>query len=178
MSLASTLVSGDEVILTPEESRICAWVGRMRFENARRCHRNPGLGPSMSGPEHHIRGAHCEFAASLILNVKWRPTIGQVRPGDVGDFIEVRSAEQADGRLIVKPDDDDEAPFVLIVAEMKTLRFRAAGWLYGREAKRFPLVTQFGDPAHFVPQRELAELRLLKALIRSAGIGDLMEALK
>lgn len=165
-----------EIILTAEESRICAWVGRMRFADARRLARNPGLGPPHTTDAYDIRGAHCEFAASLILNVSWRPTIGKIGTPDVGDFIEVRSTDLETGRLIVKPEDDDDAPFVLIVAKMESLRFRAAGWLYAGEAKEFPLLTEFGDPAHFVPQSALSSVATLRALIdREVPIMDLRE---
>ena len=159
------LLSRDECAMTAWESRICAWVGRQRFANATRLDRDPGQGPSPSGDFHHIRGAHCEYAGSLILNVSWRPHIGVIDQPDIGDFIEVRSADREDGRLIVKPDDDDDAPFVLVVADMENLRFRAAGWLYGREAKLFPLETRYGDPAHFVPQSKLRSLATLRELI-------------
>lgn len=164
-------MNDDEVILTPEESRICTWVGRKRFENARRLDRNPGLGPPHTTADHDIRGAHCEFAASLILNVSCRPTIGEISAPDVGGFIEVRSTDIETGRLIVKPGDDDLAPFVLIVANMEQLHFRAAGWLYGNEAKGFPLLTDFGDPAHFVPQGALSSVATLRALIAAPYAG-------
>lgn len=156
------------VVLTPEELRICAWVGKMRQENAEKLHRAPGLGPShASGGLLHIRGAECEFACSLMLNLSWRPAIGQIDQRDVGGLIEVRSTVLQNGKLIIKPTDDD-AIFALIVKEGVT-RFRFGGWIFSSEAKLYPLVTGKGDPAHFIKQRDLWSLNDLKRVIRSKG---------
>lgn len=145
----------DVAQLTEWESQICTWVGKQRFTNAKKNARDPGDGPPHDNPEMDIRGAHCEFAASIMLNLYWRPTIGRLRDRDVGGLVEVRSTILEKGKLIVKPADDDDAPFVLIVADMLALRFRFGGWLFARQAKAYPLCRDFGDPAHFVEQSNL-----------------------
>ena len=165
------MISANECVLTIYESRMLTWVGRKRFENAVRNHRNPGDGPSSSGPEHHIRGTHCEYASSIIFNLYWRPAIGELERPDVGGLLEVRSTDLEHGRLIVKPNDDDDAPFVLI-EDMGNLHYRAVGWLYARQAKQFPLErkwlkrwSRWGDPAHYVSRQDLANLAALHELI-------------
>jgi hypothetical protein len=158
----------EEVTLTPWESRICAWTGKQRFLNAQEFDRDPGLGPSQESD--HIRGAHCEFAASIMLNLYWRPNVGNVggkRQRDVGGVVEVRSTVLETGRLIVKPKDDSDAPFVLIVADMEALRFRFGGWTFGRNAKERPLACEHGDPAHYVPQSKLWNMADLKFWLRA-----------
>jgi hypothetical protein len=147
----------DEVTLTTWESRICAWTGKQRFLNAQELDRDPGLGPSQTceNAEFHIRGAHCEVAASIMLNLYWRPNIGEIKKRDVGGLVEVRSTVLETGRLIVKPRDADDAPFVLIVADMDALKFRFGGWTFARDAKLWPLNPDYGDPAHYVEQSEL-----------------------
>jgi hypothetical protein len=150
----------DEVTLTTWESRICAWTGEQRFLNAQELDRDPGLGPSQTceNAEFHIRGAHCEFAASIMLNLYWRPNIGEIKKRDVGGLVEVRSTILETGRLIVKPRDvlkSADVPFVLIVADMERLHFRFGGWMLARDAKEFPLDGHHGDPAHYVPQAKL-----------------------
>ena len=141
--------------LTQWESRICTFVGRQRYANANKLCRDPGLGPPHDNDRMDIRGAHCEFAASIMLNLYWRPSIGELNNLDVGGLVEVRSTVYGNGRLIVKPDDDDAAPFALILADMDTLRFRFGGWMFARDAKEFPLDSKHGDPAHYVPQEKL-----------------------
>ena len=162
----STTLSFDRVILTEEEGRICTWVGRQRYANAIRFGRDAGKGPSADGGDQfHIRGAHCEFAASLMLNLSWRPHIGETRMRDVGGLVEIRSTEDdANGHLIVKPSDSDYAPFALVICYMSERRFRLAGWLFGGEAKKYRILDKFGDPAHFVPQDAL---RAANTLVRS-----------
>jgi hypothetical protein len=154
----------DVVILTGAESRICRWVGRQRFEDAVSKGRKPGAGPSMdAGSAWHIRGAHCEYAASLVLNLFWRPKIGEVDGRDVGGLVEVRSGVSDRDRLIVKPKDDPEAPFVLVIAEMEFLEFAVVGWMFGANAKSYQKIAYEGcDPAHYVPQGDLWPIAQLR----------------
>jgi hypothetical protein len=141
--------------LTHWESRICTFVGRQRYANANALERDPGEGPPHDNDRMDIRGAHCEFAASIMLNLYWRPSIGELKNRDVGGLVEVRSTVLGNGRLIVKPKDDDDAPFALILADMDTLRFRFGGWMFARDAKAWPLNSDHGDPAHYVEQAKL-----------------------
>lgn len=161
----------DECVLTEAERRICTWVGRQRLAAALREDRDPGLGPSGDGDEkHHVRGAHCEYAGSLILNLYWRPSVGSIKSRDVGGMIEVRSTDRPNGRLIVKPKNVQEtprAPFVLIVCDEQLRHFRFGGWIHAEDAKASPLLTKFGDPAHFIEQPQLKSLDDLLELIRN-----------
>lgn len=160
-------MSDGEVTLTHWESRICTFVGKQRYANADELGRDPGAGPSRNGGDgFHIRGAHCEFAASIMLNLYWRPTIGETKNRDVGGLVEVRSTVRPSGRLIVKPKDHDDAPFVLIVADMDELLFRFGGWMFARTAKQFRLCPDFGDSAHFVDQPSLSERETLLEWLR------------
>ena len=172
--MSDVIADDDVVLLTPYESRMCAWVGKQRFANAERLNRDPGLGPPHVCAEMHIRGAHCEYAASLLLNRSWRPSIGKIDNLDVGGLVEIRSTVLETGRLIVKPADND-APFVLIVADMERLRFRFAGWMFARDAKAWPLLTEFGDPAHFVEQSALSTRSELLAWLREAEMEEMMQ---
>lgn len=144
-----------ELTLTKTEMEMCRLVGEERWRYARRTGRDPGLGPTKDArnAENDIRGAECEFAAAQMLNLGWRPTVGQLDALDVGGVCNVRSTILADGRLIVKPSDPDWVPFVLVVKQ--NCHFRLAGWLYGYEAKAFPETDAYGDLAHFVSQKDL-----------------------
>lgn len=158
----------EEVTLTTWESRICTWTGKQRFLNAQELDRDPGQGPSQTceDAEFHIRGAHCEFAASLMLDLSWRPNVGEIKKRDVGGLVEVRSTVLKSGRLIVKPKDDDDAPFVLIVANTASLKFRFGGWMFARDAKAWPLNGEHGDPAHYVEQKFLSNYDSLREWVR------------
>lgn len=149
------------ITLNEAETRICTWVGQQRF--SRRGREGLGKGPSKDEytPALAIRGALCEFAASLFANVYWRPIIiFEQRERDIGGLIEVRSGTELNHRLIVKPHDDSAAPFVLIIMQPKN-RFGFGGWMLASEAKTYRLLTEHGDPAHYVTQRELHTLSSL-----------------
>lgn len=166
---------GDCVVLTPAELRICRWVGRQRRSSAQRHGRVPADGPTKyvapADASLDIRGVECEFAASIVLNMSWRPTIGQIDQPDIGDGVDVRSTELANGRLIVKPK-DAERPFVLVV-KMSADTFRVPGWLMASEAKaRFPLLTGHGDAAHFVPQERLRPIDELRRALNHQSVSN------
>ena len=165
----------DFVSLTRWESRICTWVGRQRYADATGHDRDGGEGPQDMGADLHICGAHCEFAGSIFCNLYWRPTIGEFGQPDIGGLVEVRGTTLEHGRLIVKPKEDDDAPFVLIIANLETLRFRFAGWAFGRDAKLAPLVSEFPapgggvrrrDPAHYAGQDVLEPRSTLMAWLK------------
>lgn len=151
------------VELTEYEMQMCEKVGRDRHAAAVAKHRNPGLGPSNA--EGHVRGAQCEFACSVGLNLFWRPFF-EVITGlkDVGDMVQVRSTVLSHGRLIVKPADKSCDPFVLVRQEGRL--HSLVGWLNAGDAKQLvELNSDHGDPAHFVGQHLLLDLAALKRAV-------------
>ena len=173
--MSDVVSDADVTLLTPWESRVCAWVGKQRFANARQLDRDPGEGPPHTDAERDIRGTHCEFATSILVNRYWRPSIGEIDKPDVGGLVEVRSTILETGRLIVKPNDNDDAPFVLIVADMDRLRFRFAGWMLARMAKGWPLVTTHGDPGHYVDQSALSSRSELLEWLHEQDMEEMMD---
>lgn len=155
-------VARDFVQLTEAERRIAKWVGEQRYDYALRTGRNPGNGPSRhnGGPHFHIRGACSEFAASIMLNLYWRPAIGQLDQRDVGGIVEVRSTELPHGRLLIKP--GDTGPHMLVV-QINEHEYQSPGWLNAEDAQLLPLV-QFGDAVHCVGQAALRPLKELAAM--------------
>jgi hypothetical protein len=97
----------------------------------------------------HVAGAAAELAWAIHLGVPWDrdviPDPGGKRPGaadhDVCGY-HVRSTCHRGGRLLVRPTDPDDAPFVLAYTAIPAITF--AGWLYGREAKEVPLAVITG----------------------------------
>jgi hypothetical protein len=155
------------VELTKYESRFLTWLGKQRYANACERDRDPGLGPSADGGDAwHIRGCHAEYAASIGLNLYWRPHIGLTKQIDVGGLIEVRSIDQEWKSLIVKPDARD-VPFVL-VHNFAELSYRLLGWRFASDVKRgYRLRLDRGDPAHFCPSRELDGIETLLDWIKN-----------
>jgi hypothetical protein len=151
-----------DVELTAHESRILTWTGKQRYADACARNRDCGLGASANGgDEFHVRGAHAEYAASIALNLYWRPSVGLIHEKDVGGLVQTRSVTNPTFGLIVKPKDSDADPFVLVLQRSR-LAYRMIGWLFAADVKtRYPLRTDRGDPAHFAPARELNDMDTL-----------------
>jgi len=70
----------------------------------------------------------------------------------------VRTTALAKGSLIIRPDDADERPFILVLSHLAPV-FYLCGWLYGYEAKQQSAWWTDGgngrDPAWFAPQEAL-----------------------
>jgi hypothetical protein len=153
-----------KVTLTADELDMCGAIGEARDKSARSLGRDPGGGSTREAVDasNHIRGARAEYAVSRALNLYWRPTIGIVDEPDVGGFIQVRSTDKRDYRLIIKPNAKDGEPYVLVYTpDMRAFFIR--GWIMAGEAKRKFALTQFGtrDPAHFVPNDALKPMDVL-----------------
>lgn len=104
-----------------------------------------------------IEGAAAEMAVAKFLNLYF-PGKGQLRADDVGvnTGIQVRASEYDQARLILHPDDPDDATFYLVTGRMGIYVIR--GWLVGRLGKRDEYWTDptgNGRPAYFVPQSAL-----------------------
>jgi hypothetical protein len=150
-----------DVNLTENESRMCTWVGKMRHANAVEYARECGRGASATttnGPELHILGAHAEYAASIALNLYWRPNVGLLKEKDVGGLVQVRSTRSSHYALTIKPKDHDADPFVLAL-QLSLQKYRMRGWLFAGDVKaRFPLRADRGDPAHHAEAADLADM--------------------
>jgi hypothetical protein len=147
--------------LTEHESRICTWTGKQRYADAIAHNRNGGLGPGNDGSERHIRGAHGEYAASIALNLYWRPSIGLIGEKDVGALVQTRCIDDPRLSLVVKPKDPDADPFVLVL-QLSPFEYRLLGWRFAGDVKAgYPLRTDRGDPAHYCPSDELDDMAAL-----------------
>lgn len=159
--------------LTPSELTLAAIVGALRFVRAIVNDRPETHGSSRYGAwTRHIEGAAGEMLYAKIINSYWTGMNGKVCHGDIG-IVEVRTTHWKDGRLIVHPEDEDNAPFILAVGLAP--KFRFAGWLFGKEAKRDEW---WDDPkgedraAYFAPQSALRPMHTLTdAYAHQVGAG-------
>ena len=113
----------------------------------------------------HIVGAIGELAFAKVMGRYYPFTIDTFkRVGDVG-FYEVRTRCHPRYELIVRDEDRDDRPFVLVRGVIPT--FDVVGWCWGGEAKRHQeWKKNHGDrvPAYFVPDQFLQPLGLLPVL--------------
>jgi hypothetical protein len=145
------------VTLTWDEVETVAIVGVRRSIAARskgwRQRFEPGR-PKTSQWEWDIGGALGEYAVAKALGLPWDERIGLPGPGDVG-HLEVRTTRWRNGRLILHPEDQDKALFLLVVGEPPT--FRLVGWIWARDGKRDDYWEEGKSgqaDAFFVPQQE------------------------
>lgn len=141
--------------LTHSEIMQAAIVGVMRGVSAMKNNRLPRYGATDDNAwQISIQGAIGEFALAKALDRFWHNACGTPEAGDVGD-LEVRTISKPNHRLIVHPQDADDAPFFLI--HVDGCQCEIKGWLYGSEAKQDQFWTDpgTGRPAFFVPQHQL-----------------------
>lgn len=107
----------------------------------------------------HIIGALGEKAAAKALGVYFSETVGTFHNG-VPDLkgLEVRTRSKHDYDLLVRPDDDDDIPYVLVTGTGP--EFHVWGWMTGAEAKQDRWSKTHGNrpPAFFVPKEHLHDL--------------------
>ena len=117
-----------------------------------------------------IAGAIGEYVAATILDLEWKPKIGDPSPGDIGDNTEVRTTvrkpkDKSARRLLIHDDDPNDVYFVLVRIDPKTLpTVDVAGWYIGRNAKRTDWIddpTGEKRPAYFVPNHLLNDINIL-----------------
>lgn len=118
-----------------------------------------------------IMGALTEYALAKAVNCHWEPATDSPLsslPGDVGS-LQVRSTCHMSGKLIVHPQDADDAPFVLAVLREPEIKF--CGWLYGHEAKLLGERRAGASNTEFwVPQSLLHPIEDLLPIVESPSV--------
>lgn len=149
------------VTLTKWERHQASTFGYLRWEEAEKERRqNKLLKPDkLLG---HVEGVLGETAYAKDINVYYTPTVNTFKKPDVNGR-QVRCRSQHDWELIVRPDDPNDEPFVLVTMDWREPdKFRVYhGEIWGREAKLhrewFEDHGDYGKPAYFVPQEFLFE---------------------
>ena len=105
--------------------------------------------------EDSVVSAMCELAVAKALNLFWCPNVGITTGVDVGGAIEVRMCREANHRLVLRPSDKDDMPYVLVLAQPP--HFTILGWLLGRDGKKEEHLDyrNNGEELYFVKQRFL-----------------------
>lgn len=113
----------------------------------------------------HIEGAASEFVVAKYLGLHWGVDINAFQDGDL-EGIDVKSTTHESGRLIVKPGDNSDLIYVLVVGKVPSLRI--IGWAYGHEAMQDRYLTKLDrnrPETYAMPQRELHSMSELRRLI-------------
>jgi hypothetical protein len=110
-----------------------------------------------------IVGAWGECVVAKATGLYWCGDLGGPDGGapDVGPY-HVRTAGEPTGRLILRDDDADDAPFVLVVPAGAPGRFQIVGSIDGRDGKQPAYLESPAGraPAYFVPHSALRPLEI------------------
>ena len=103
-----------------------------------------------------IESAHAEMAVAKLFGLYWSGTLNTFRGADLHDYIQVKSTDLPDGRLIVRREDATDHVCILVIRE-NTRTFRVVGWVAAGDAKQDEWLTNPNgtDAAWFLPQDQL-----------------------
>lgn len=151
------------VQLTWHEQFLAAQVGLLRYFRAVRDRRLDGHGLSVSngdGIAFHINGAMGEMAFAKSEQLYWDGSVDTFKRPDVGG-IYVRTRSRPEYELLIREDDPDNAPFVLVRGQEGC--YDIVGWMWSQEAKQPSWQHDYGnrEPAWFVPDRYLQPIDTL-----------------
>lgn len=106
----------------------------------------------------HIIGALGEMAAAKALDVYFGSTVGTFHDQPDLKGLEVRTRSKHSYDLLVRPDDADDVPYVLVTGTGP--EFHVWGWMTGAECKQDRWSKTHGNrpPAFFVPKEHLHDL--------------------
>jgi len=144
------------ITLTEEDIDRAARVGLLRMkESIRKGHKDRKQRKSEAerlGVD--IIGAFGELSMCKIMGWEWSGSVGSYKGPDAKQNIEIRTRTNWNHDLIVKPYDNMDHVFVLVIGSAPT--YEAVGWITGREVEaKFEIKDPgggFSEPCFFVPQ--------------------------
>jgi len=149
----------DEVTLEWFEYSMASEVGRLRQLSAIRQGLLDQHGFAGLGWSEHIEGACGEMAVAKILGIYWNGSVDTFKAPDLLTDVHVRTRSRHDYDLIVRPNDPDEANYVLVTG--KCPEYLIHGFLRGSEAKQNHWLNTYGNrpEAYFIPSYNLKPIR-------------------
>jgi hypothetical protein len=153
---------GVVVTLTESEALLAAYSGthrRLRAIFRGRQHRH-GRGERDEW-QYDVQACAAELAVAKALDRFWSDSPAPDYGGDVGT-LHVRHTLREGGRLILRPNDPDDAVFVLVTGSIPS--FRVVGWVTGWEGKA-GTPDDLGNgrpPCWLVPQPALHPIEVLR----------------
>lgn len=118
----------------------------------------------------HIEGAGGELAVAKVLGIYPVFGLNTFHAADLARNIQVRTRSRDDYDLLVRPNDADDAIFVLVTGRIPN--FEVRGWILGRDAKREDWLADHGGrpPAYFVKAKHLRDISTLEMTRSTAKI--------
>lgn len=166
-----------QVALTPWQMELARFVA---IEKNRDSVAHGRQGTHGSGPpgteqalDNHYWGNCCEIAVARAFNLFWDGGVGDIRSVDVGDKVEVRSAQLSGHKLRMHHEDaakKGHLPFVLVTKEAAPV-FNLRGWIFGAEGTNPAWWSTLGTNrggAFWVPQSALRPMTDLQEYLDSA----------
>ncbi len=120
----------EPIELTPTQLNVCNSIAFRRWYVSQSSANNHGLAVKSIDLDYWACCAEC--AAAAVLGVFWPMGINTYKAEDLAGGYQVRSTDITDGCLIIRPDDDPNALYVLVVILGSNLfRVFPAIWGYG-----------------------------------------------
>jgi hypothetical protein len=150
-----------QVTLEWHEYAMGSEVGKLRMLASIRRGSAHRYGMDRQGWTEHIEGACAELAVAKTLGVYWDGSVDTFKGRPDLPGVEVRWRSRPEWDLIVRPDDDPDAWFVLVVGSCPT--YTVVGAMQGRDARRDEWSRDYGGrpPAWFVPQAHLLPIEAM-----------------
>lgn len=147
-----------QVTLTTIEMRMAAFVGCERKLESSLSSRKNHHGMLDKSWDYDIEGAGAEEAVAKHLGKYWGGKINTFKGSDIGEKIQVRWTNKKDGRLIIRPNDDEDHWFYLVTGFMPS--YNIVGYIKARYAKKPEWLEVYNQrpEAWFVPQDSLQAL--------------------
>lgn len=143
--------------LTTAEEQEANDHGKMLFYEAERRKRKDSVyakNPELALAKHRL-GAQAELAFSIFFRVPWPKHVETYKSEpDFPPDVEVRCRVKWEN-IIIRPDDRPDRRFVCL--SFQDDHFVIHGWIWGHEARRFPLtdVGGYGRPMHLIAATQL-----------------------
>jgi hypothetical protein len=143
-----------QVRLTWHEAAMASHIGQLRHLSAIKAGKLDCHGYDGEGWSEHCEGACGELALAKLLGVYWDGSVDTWKAHDLPG-LQVRTRSKHSYELIVRPNDDDAAKWVLVTGRCPSYLVR--GWLCGSDAKRPEWLRAYGGrpAAYFVPHAAL-----------------------
>lgn len=123
------------VTLTATELYGAAMCGVSRHILSRRSNRNNTLeGEGLNDWSVDINGAIAECAFAKQHGLYWGPSVNTFKLPDVGADWQVRGTTLAHGGLPIRPGDNPDHRYALVIINVGDLICRVAGWIMGGDA--------------------------------------------
>jgi len=150
----------EDVRLTLAELQIAHFVSTQRHIHALKGGGNGNHGAPedvSQGTGISILGCIGELAVSKYMNMYWSGSVPPYTMTDVGGCVEVKTIEDTGKKLLIRPNNSDELPFVLALCSDGGKLVRLLGWSYAGDAKvdAYRTAPNGRAPCWMVPQSAL-----------------------